>query len=250
MPATRYSWIDASEVEFRFRFWILAVIFTSGFQLYRWDHVPAGLALAAMLTRLGGRYVSIAAAHLLVYGLGAGLVVAAAALRTWAAAYLNSTVVHDERVQDSRLVADGPYGYLRNPLYLGMILVALGIGLTASRTGFVLIAGAVLLFQYRLTRREETALLAAQGESYRLYRAKVPSLLPAWRPQVPASAARPRWGQAFRGEAFMWAYAAAAVSFALTGSSRVLMYGCIAATAVVPLTTWLSVRIAAKQLAH
>jgi hypothetical protein len=48
----------------------------------------------------------------------------------------------------------------------------------------------------------------------------------------------------------MWAYAMAAVLFALTGSSRVLMYGCIAATAVVPLTTWLSVRIATKQLAH
>jgi protein-S-isoprenylcysteine O-methyltransferase Ste14 len=161
MGNNRQSWLAASESEFRIRFWIIAVVFFGGFQLYAWDHVPAASALAGLLTRAGG---NPRAMQTLIYSIAAAMVVAAAGLRTWAAAYMSSSVVHDEQVRDHRLVADGPYRHLRNPLYLGMILVALGIGLAASRSGFVLIAVAITFFQYRLTRREEAALLATQGE--------------------------------------------------------------------------------------
>ncbi len=161
MGSNGQSWLVASEGEFRIRFWIIAIIFFGGFQLYAWDHVPAASAVAGLLTRAGGNPHAMLT---LIYSIGAAMVVAAAALRTWAAAYMSSSVVHDERVRDHRLVADGPYRHLRNPLYLGMILVALGIGLAASRSGFVLIAVAITFFQYRLTRREEAALLATQGE--------------------------------------------------------------------------------------
>jgi protein-S-isoprenylcysteine O-methyltransferase Ste14 len=215
--------------------------------LYAWDHVSAASALADLLTRAGG---NAHAMQTLIYSAGAAAVVAAAALRTWAAAYMSSSVVHDERVRDHRLVADGPYRYLRNPLYLGMILVAVGIGLAASRSGFVLMAVAISFFQYRLTRREESALLATQGESYRRYLAAVPRMLPSLWPRVAASGAMPEWWQAFRGELFMWAYAATCVVFAATGNTRLLMYGCIVATAMVPLTTWLGARGAAKPLAQ
>jgi hypothetical protein len=44
---------------------------------------------------------------------------------------------------------------------------------------------------------------------------------------------RPQWGQAMGGELFMWGFALAYVLFVATGSGRVLMWGCIAATAVV-----------------
>ena len=247
MGSDKQSWLVASEGEFRIRFWIIAIIFLGGFQLYAWDHVSAASALADLLTRAGG---NSRAMQTLIYCIAAAMVLAAAALRTWAAAYMSSSVVHDQQVRDHRLVADGPYRHLRNPLYLGMILVALGIGLAASRSGFVLIAVAITFFQYRLTRREEAALLATQGESYRHYLATVPRMLPSLRPRIPASGARPQWGQAIRGELFMWAYAAACVAFAVTGNTRVLMYGCIVATAMVPVTTWLGARGATKPLAQ
>jgi protein-S-isoprenylcysteine O-methyltransferase Ste14 len=247
MGSNGQSWLVASEGEFRIRFWIIAIIFFGGFQLYAWDHVSAASALADLLARAGGNPHAMLT---LIYSIGAAMVIAAAALRTWAAAYMSSSVVHDERVRDHRLVADGPYRHLRNPLYLGMILVALGIGLAASRGGFVLIAVAITFFQYRLTLREEAALLATQGESYRRYLATVPRMLPSLRPRIPASGAAAQWGQAIHGELFMWAYAAACVAFAVTGSTRVLMYGCIVATAMVPLTTWLGARGATKPLAQ
>jgi protein-S-isoprenylcysteine O-methyltransferase Ste14 len=245
MRSSGQSWLVASEGEFRIRFWILALIFFGGFQLYAWDHVPAASALAELLTRAGGHPRVM---QTLIYSIAAAMVVAAAALRTWAAAYISSSVVHDEQVRDHRLVADGPYRHLRNPLYLGMILVALGIGLAASRSGFALIAAAVIFFQYRLTRREEAALEATQGASYRSYLATVPRMLPSLRPRLPASGARAQWGQAFRGELFMWAYAASCVAFAATGNTRLLMYGCIVATAMVPVLAWREETVGAVSL--
>ena len=64
--------------------------------------------------------------------------------------------------------------------------MAFGIALAASRSGFVVLVVAITFFQYRLTLREERALKATQGESYRRYLAAVPRLLPSLRPRVAA----------------------------------------------------------------
>jgi protein-S-isoprenylcysteine O-methyltransferase Ste14 len=241
------SRLAAGDIEYRIRPWIIAVIFFAAFQLYRWDHVSAAAALAAWLTPGGG---DVQKTQTLIFAIGAAATLAAAALRTWAAAYMSSSVVHDPRVHDSRLVADGPYRYLRNPLYLGVVLVAFGFALAASRWGFVLLMLAIPFFQYRLTLREEGALKATQGGSYRRYLAAVPRMFPSLRPRVPASGMRPQWGQAVRGELFMWGFALTFVVFTATGNMRVLMYGCIAATALVLLMGRLSARGPAKQLAQ
>ncbi len=241
------SWLAASDVEYRVRAWIFAFIFFAAFQMYWWDHVPAASALAGLLTRAGG---NVQTTRTMIFAAGAAAVLGAAALRTWAAAYMRSSVVHDPHVHDSRLVADGPYRQVRNPLYLGTALMACGIGIAASRSGFVLMVLAITFFQYRLILREERALQATQGEGYRRYLAAVPRMLPSLRPRVPASGMRPEWGQAIRGELFMWAFALTFVLFAVTGSTRLLMYGCIVATAMVLLARRWNVRGDAKQVAH
>ena len=243
----RNSWLVAGDLEYRLRPWIIAAIFFAAFELYQWDHVSAAEALARWLTRPGG---DVHGMQTLILWLGAATALAAAAIRTWAAAYMSSSVVHDPRVHDSRLVADGPYRYLRNPLYLGVILIACGIALTASRSGFVVLVLGVTFFQYRLTLREERALEATQGESYRRYLAAVPRLIPSLRPRVPAAGMRPRWGQAFMGELFMWAFALAFVLFVATGNNRIFMWGCIGATALVLLMGRWGARGTAKQVAQ
>jgi len=75
-------------------------------------------------------------------------------------------------------VADGPYRHLRNPLYLGTILLAVAIGTMASRIGFLVLTVGMILFVYRLILREEANLLRSQGESYRRYFEAVPRLIP------------------------------------------------------------------------
>jgi protein-S-isoprenylcysteine O-methyltransferase Ste14 len=237
------NWLAAGDLEYRIRPWIIAAIFFAAFQLYQWDHVSAAEALTRLLTRTGG---DVGAMQKLIFWIGAAAALAAAAIRTWAAAYMSSSVVHDPRVHDSRLVADGPYRHLRNPLYLGMVLMAFGFALAASRSGFVVLVLAITFFQYRLTLREEGALKATQGESYRRYLAAVPRMIPSLWPRVPASGMRPRWGQAFYGELFMWGFALAYVLFVATGNNRILMWGCIGATALVLLMGRLNTRATAK----
>jgi len=70
----------------------------------------------------------------------------------------------------------------RNPLYLGGVIIAAGVGLMASGTGwFVLVVG-MIVFAYRFIGREEMDLLLSQGETYRAYCAAVPLLSPSLLP--------------------------------------------------------------------
>jgi protein-S-isoprenylcysteine O-methyltransferase Ste14 len=211
----------ATEFEFRQRFWIIGLIYAAGFSLATFDHNLAGSAVANWfgLPQTDGLH--------LAFGCGAVIALAGAAIRTWAAAYLESDVVHDQRLHSERLVADGPYRFVRNPLYLGVILLTAGMGLLASRIGWIIMMVGITLFQYRLTKREEQMLASSLGESYIRYRDAVPNLIPSLSPRLPSSGRAPRWGQAFRGEAFIWTFATSLALLAIT-LEPALAYVCMA----------------------
>ena len=63
-----------------------------------------------------------------MFASGAALVFVAALLRTWATAYLRTEIVHDAPQHAEALVADGPYRYVRNPLYLANLPLIAGVG--------------------------------------------------------------------------------------------------------------------------
>ena len=207
----------ASDFEFKFRFWIFGALFWLAFFSYTFDHQNAGATLVDWLAGRGGGD----ARYHVIFAIGALFCLAAATLRTWATAYLNPEVMVDMRLHTSRLVADGPYRYVRNPLYFGNILLAVGFGAMASRIGFFMLVLGMLMFDYRLILREEAGISATQGESYRAYCAAVPRLLPALRPKVPPAGSLPDWGGGFLGEAFMWVMALSVVSFAITLQQKV-----------------------------
>jgi protein-S-isoprenylcysteine O-methyltransferase Ste14 len=84
--------------------------------------------------------------------------------------------------KNSQLTMSGPYARVRNPLYLGSMLLAIGFGVAARSW----IAAAVLLayfgFFYTLTvRREERWLAARYGAAFAEYAARVPAFLPRLR---------------------------------------------------------------------
>jgi hypothetical protein len=72
----------------------------------------------------------------------------------------------------------------------------------------------------RLIGREEAELEKERGESFREFCQRVPRLLPSLRPRVPSSGLKPQWGQAFRGEAFMWGFFITMVAFTITLRDR------------------------------
>jgi len=119
------------------------------------------------------------------------------------------------------IVADGPYRHLRNPLYLGAILLAFGIGLLTSSTGFLFITICLTILFLRLTGLEEAKLASEQGESYREFCRRVPRLWPSLKPRLPKGKVEPRWGQAILGEIHMWGFFAGMAAFAITLNKRV-----------------------------
>lgn len=207
----------ASKFEFEKRFWIISAIYLVGFLLSVFDDTPFILALRHLIAPSITRGSSDAAAFArIVIATGALFVFLGAALRTWGAAYLRTEVVHDAVQHSEALIADGPFRYTRNPLYLANLPMAIGIGVLASRAGFVFLLLANWIFVYRLIFREEESLLKTQGESYGAYCRAVPRFLPALRPRVPSGNLQPDWGQAFAGESFVWLFGVAELLIAVT----------------------------------
>jgi protein-S-isoprenylcysteine O-methyltransferase Ste14 len=209
---------QATEFEFRNRFWFIGGIFWVAFFLYAVDHVNVTNAFAQLILGSGVDPKSAQFDRVVreILACGTLLLVIASLVRSWAESYLHSAVVHDMDIHSNRLVADGPYRHLRNPLYFGNILLAFGMGLLASRTGYVVLVVLMTLFNYRLILHEEAALLRSQGESYRKYLEAVPRLFPSPWPRVPAGNGRPNWLDGFAGEIFFWAPTLGLAVFAIT----------------------------------
>jgi protein-S-isoprenylcysteine O-methyltransferase Ste14 len=213
--------VRASEFEFRYRFWIIFGLFWAGFGAYRFQHGSLG---AWILRAISPGLEDNTAALRAVFGLGALLVILAAALRSWAAAYLRSDIVHDTALRTEGLVADGPFRYVRNPLYLGNILMALGMALLMPPLGAFLVVFGHLVFLIRLIRREEWELQHSEGDRFTAYRAAVPMLVPSLTPRVPSGRTVPHVVEGLVGESFTWILALAMVVFVLTLNSRLIPY--------------------------
>ena len=211
-----------ASVIFRIRYALHLAIYLLGF-VAPWNYLvqldPTGPnahvwgILAANLAQLG--IGSLAApifnpfnVLLVIAILCAGL---GAALRTWGAAYLGSGVVKSSSMHDAEasmadgILKDGPFGYVRNPLYLGTFLHTLAISLLMPRSGAIFVIVTIAALQIWLIYAEEGFLTAKLGEPYRAYCAMVPRLLPSLQRKVAAAGLVPLWSQAIAGEIYFWA---------------------------------------------
>jgi protein-S-isoprenylcysteine O-methyltransferase Ste14 len=208
----------ATPWEFRHRTWLIFGIFCAGLACYWFDPHNSGQVFAGWLrahVAFFGAHSRQSAARFIF--LAGGLIVAIGGMiRAWGGAYLRAEVVQDSKVRTERLLADGPFRYTRNPLYLGVLTGVFGAGVMCSPAGWVVQTELALVFVYRLILREEEEMLATQGESFRAYCRSVPRLLPAIKAQVLASGARPHWGEALVVQAPWWGIAAACVTWAVT----------------------------------
>jgi len=197
--------------------YVIAGIVALAFACSWVDSHSAEESVLAWLVMLGVSASGAVGRHI-VYALAAALVAGGTALRTWGTAYLDVDTMMDATLRSNRLVIAGPYRYVRNPLYLGNLVVAAGIGLFASRAGFIVLLTGMTVFLRRLILREEQHLLREHGDAYRQFM-DIPRLLPAWRAKASPSTAQPRWGRAVGGEILMWAAALATAIYAATFSA-------------------------------
>ncbi len=121
-----------------------------------------------------------------IYSLLIGFAVAVSGelFRLWGVVYAGSETRTTGRVGGTYLVVSGAFSYLRNPLYLGNILLYTGIGIMSMALFPYLQIGAFLFFyvQYRLIIGEEEKYLEKTfGEAYETYKKNVPRLIPSFK---------------------------------------------------------------------
>lgn len=187
----------ASAVEFRLRIWIQVAIVVVGFwapwiqalDLARRFSTLAWLAL--QISRLG--IASFGTATPIVIVLGALVAALGAVLRVWGTAYLGYGTVHHGSMQSGVLMADGPYRYLRNPLYLGGWCMMIAVSLTMPPSGALFTVVLSGFFYLRLILGEEAFLSARLGEPYQHYLRSVPRLVPRLRANLPPAGRKPYW---------------------------------------------------------
>jgi protein-S-isoprenylcysteine O-methyltransferase Ste14 len=126
-------------------------------------------------------------------------------IRLWGVAYAGSLTRVTGSVGAPAVVMAGPYAFVRNPLYIGNILLYVGIALISNALIPWLPAVAVCVFivQYALiVSLEEEFLEREFGTSYREYKRNVPRFIPRLVPyRTPAQADQsPNWKEALRSE--------------------------------------------------
>jgi protein-S-isoprenylcysteine O-methyltransferase Ste14 len=138
--------------------------------------------------------------------LGLPLVVAGEAIRIWASGHIEKT---------RKLATGGPYAHCRHPLYVGSVLLALGVGVASSSLWVVLAVAVYFLAFFPSVMREETAFLASRfpGE-FTAWSTVVPPFWPRLTPGGPRSS-RFEWPRVSRNREWRTAAALPAVAVLL-----------------------------------
>jgi len=106
-------------------------------------------------------------------------------IRFWGVSWAGSETRTTSEVGGSNLVISGPFAYVRNPLYIGNILIYLGLGIMSFAFFPYLQITALLffVFQYHfIVKGEENYLHKTYGGSYEEFVNNVPRFLPRLTP--------------------------------------------------------------------
>lgn len=104
------------------------------------------------------------------------------AIRLWGVAYAGPLTRVTGGVGAPEVIVSGPFAYVRNPLYIGNILMYSGVGIMANALSpwLMIVAAGYFVVQYSaIVSLEEEFLEKEFGEEYRSYKKNVPRFFPA-----------------------------------------------------------------------
>ena len=167
------------------------------------------LALSLTLHRNDGGWAA--------YGVGVALVVLGEVVRFWSAGYIS---------KDDVIATGGPYAHVRNPLYFGSLLLAVGYGLISGLglLGVGFTVALFLVFHLAAILYEEKFLTQKFGEPYLDYVKRVPRLLPSPWPRTTGTGGF-TWAQSLKNRE--QTSALFALIFVLLLSLRFVIHGAI-----------------------
>lgn len=133
-----------------------------------------------------------------VWSLPLGLFIAVCGelIRLWAVSWAGSETRTTGKVGGTYLVINGPYAYVRNPLYVGNILIYFGLGIMsfALFPYLQIIALAFFVFQYyEIIKEEESFLREKFGNDFDEYYKNVPRIFPRLTPYKKEGVEQPEY---------------------------------------------------------
>jgi len=140
--------------------------------LLGWNRIAISLVGSAVL-------LIFASPSLLSLIAGSFFVLAGAAVRTWSSGYVQ---------KNRELSMDGPYAYVRHPLYVGNFLLGFGFSIMAHRWFLILVFVLLFYILYASVIDEEEKLLHERfGVAYAEYSKNVPAFFPRFGRRGPQS---------------------------------------------------------------
>ena len=137
--------------------------------------LPLPIAAAILVLRTGEAAPSVP-----LVAAGVALTAAGELIRVWGVHHIGAI----SRTRSDRLgplVDTGPFALVRNPLYVGNILIWVGFALSARLVWLAPVVGVVLAVEYHaIVRWEEQLLTTRLGAAYSAYSARVPRWLPTF----------------------------------------------------------------------
>lgn len=194
MPAQLFALPYAPSLEWQVGFaalmglWVMMEVFTgrigSGLDSVNSDRGSAFVVIFTTILGIGAaaaiKPMGWLPAGVWAQWLGLAVMVAGLAIRLYSILHLGRMFTRlVEIAPDHRLVTTGPYRLVRHPSYTGLLIFFLGIGLGLgdwlSALAMVGLPLAGIIYRIEV---EERALIAAFGEEYRGYKARVSGLIP------------------------------------------------------------------------
>lgn len=130
---------------------------------------------------LGIMIVYFARPNNLHLSLGALLLFVGEAIRIWAVSYAGG-ITRTRNVGAPKICSSGPYAFVRNPLYVGNMMMYLGVVFIAGAANVYLMAATTIAFfliQYSLIiSLEEETLRGLFEKNYKEYEKNVPAIFP------------------------------------------------------------------------
>ena len=171
--------------------WVIVWMIAAAWTARTVEHQPVGPRLAHAVLFFGGSLLlffrpdalgpGIRLAPAAAWG-GAVLVAVGLGFAVWARVHLGRMWSgHVTLKADHAIIRTGPYGWVRHPIYTGLLLAATGTaivqGTPGSLVGLVVLTLGILL----KIRQEEQLLRGHFGDEYRAYQREVPALVPRFR---------------------------------------------------------------------
>ena len=152
-----------------------AIVRLGGWLFRHRTSIPLPAAIAILTLRVGEAPPSP-----FLVGVGVGVTVVGELIRLWGVYHIGAiSRTRSERL--GPLIATGPFALLRNPLYVGNIVLWVGFALIARLIWLAPVILVLLALEYHaIVRWEETLLESRLGQTYRDYAARVPRWLPTF----------------------------------------------------------------------